>query len=165
MIGEGDTLDHRYRLDRLIGRGGMGAVFEAEHVILEKRVAVKILHPNMAGNVEALERFYREARTASKLGHEGIVEISDVGQAQDGSPYLVMELLVGEGLDDLLDRSGEFDPRFALDVTAQVLSVLVAVHEQGIVHRDLKPENIFLCPRADGTNQVKILDFGICKIT
>ena len=165
MIGEGDTLDHRYRLDRLIGRGGMGAVFEAEHVILEKRVAVKILHPNMAGNVEALERFYREARTASKLGHEGIVEISDVGQAQDGSPYLVMELLRGEGLGDLLDRAGKLDPRFALDVTAQILSVLVAVHEHGIVHRDLKPENIFLCPRTDGTYHVKILDFGICKIT
>ncbi len=164
MLKEGDTLDRRYYLTRLIGKGGMGAVFEAKHKILDKQVAIKLLHPQFAEDAEALERFYREARTASKLGHEGIIEIQDVGQADDGSPYLVMELLTGESLADLLEREGVLEPRFALDLTAQILSVLVAVHDQDIIHRDLKPDNMFLCPRLDGTYQVKILDFGICKI-
>ena len=142
----------------------MGAVYEAEHTILDRQVAIKLLHPQFAEDEEALQRFYREARTASKLGHEGIIEIIDVGQAEDGSPYLVMEMLTGESLGELLEREDILEPRFALDLTAQILSVLVAVHEQGIVHRDLKPDNMFLCPRLDGTFQLKILDFGICKI-
>lgn len=161
----GDILDGRYRLARKLGEGGMGAVYEAEHEILDKRVAIKILHPSYSSNSEALERFRREARAASKIGHQGIVEVQDVGLADDGSPYLVMELLEGESLAELLQHEKTLSEKFVLDLADQILSVLVEVHTLGIVHRDLKPDNIFLCMREDGSFQVKLVDFGICKIT
>jgi serine/threonine protein kinase len=155
----GLTLDGKYRLDELIGRGGMGVVYRAEHTGLRRKVAVKVLLRGHEAGSESKRRFEREARTAGNIGHPNIVQVFDLGSLPDGSPYLVMELLQGTSLADKLKIEGALPIAQACDVVAQVLSALDAAHEKGIVHRDLKPDNVFLT--TDG--QVKLLDFGISK--
>ncbi|MEZ4251295.1 MAG: serine/threonine-protein kinase [Polyangiales bacterium] len=155
----GMVLDGKYRLDDLIGRGGMGVVYRGEHTGLRRKVAIKVLLRGHEAGSESKRRFEREARTAGNIGHPNIVQVFDLGSLPDGSPYLVMELLEGTSLADKLKIEGALPIAHACDVTVQVLSALDAAHEKGIVHRDLKPDNVFLT--TDG--QVKLLDFGVSK--
>ena len=160
----GQVLGGAYRITRLIGRGGMGAVYEAAHLRLPKRFAVKFLQRDLPKDKEAFARFQREAEIASSLGNRHIAEVVDFNAMPDGSPYMVMEYLEGEDLSTRLRTSGRVPLLRAVDLCGQITSGLGAAHKRGIVHRDLKPENIFLCPSDDGADFVKLLDFGISKI-
>ncbi|HJZ86070.1 MAG TPA: protein kinase [Polyangia bacterium] len=153
-----------YRITRMIGRGGMGAVYEATHVRLPKRFAVKFLQKDVRKDKAAFARFQREAEVASSIGNRHIAEVFDFNYLEDGSPYMVMEYLEGEDLAGRLRTRGRLTPREALDLCGQVSSALSAAHKRGIVHRDLKPENIFLIGTDEGDDFVKLLDFGISKI-
>jgi len=155
----GRTLDKRYRIDRLIGRGGMGAVYEAHHIGLDRKVAVKFV---LGGDADAKARFKREARAASKIDHEHVVHIYDVGVDETGVDFIAMELVEGTDLANAL-KDGPFDIARALHVARQLVAGLAAVHESGIVHRDIKPANIMLTDHDDGRDLVKIMDFGISK--
>ncbi|MCC6648899.1 MAG: serine/threonine protein kinase [Polyangiaceae bacterium] len=157
----GQILDGKYRLLRVIGEGGMGVVWEGENVRIRRRVAVKILRASVTSLSESVERFEREAQAAARIGSAHIVEVFDLGDLPDGSRYLVMEHLEGEGLDQRL-RAGPMSPQAAARVILQALEGLGRAHEAGIVHRDLKPENVFLARGRDG-DHVKILDFGVSK--
>jgi serine/threonine-protein kinase len=160
----GSTVGGKYHIERRIGRGGMGAVFEATHAAIGKRVALKFLSRDAARDRDAVLRFQREAKAASAVESAHIVQIFDSGTTDDGLPYLVMELLTGEDLRARLRREGRLALPEVLQVTAQVLRALGRAHEAGIVHRDLKPENVFLCERDDDPLFVKIVDFGISKV-
>ena len=162
-IEKGAVLDGSYRLLNLLGRGGMGEVWEAEHTRLPKRVAVKFLLEAATGQAELVIRFRREAEIASRLVHHSIVEVFDFNILEDGTPYLVMERLIGEDLRSRLDRD-VVPLSEAREIIEQVASGLELAHREGVVHRDLKPENLFLCHQADGSLRAKILDFGISKI-
>lgn len=151
----------RYRVVRLLGQGGMGRVYEAQHVYLARRVALKLLRRDREAQPEALARFQQEAYAASKIGHPSIVEVADFAVMADGRVYLAMEYLDGETLEDWMNRGGELLP--ALGWVAQAARGLAAAHAAGVVHRDVKPGNIFLARGADGI-QVKLLDFGIAKL-
>ena len=161
---EGMVLGGTYRLERLIGAGGMGSVYEAVHLRVPRRFAVKLLNPELVNNREIFERFRREAEIAGALGHEHIVQVFDFNYADGGVPYMVLELLSGEDLSKRLER-GRLTLVASLRILEQVTSALEAAHEGGIVHRDLKPQNIFLCRTRSGRdNFAKVLDFGISKI-
>ncbi len=164
MLEIGDLIDGKYRIVRQLGQGGMGEVYEALHEGIGKPVAVKVLRPQDAPEGELVARFHREAQAAASAGHRGIVDIYDVGTADDGSPFLVMELLQGESLADRLDRRGRLDLPEAAYVVCQVLSALSAAHDVGVVHRDLKPENVFLVESGAALPEVKLLDFGISRV-
>ena len=144
----------------------MGAVYEAKHPLIEKRVAIKLLKPERSAHPELAQRFLNEARATSAIRHPNIVEVMDLGTLPNGAPYLVMELLEGETLADRLDRVGRLALPVALEFTFQTASALEAAHARGIVHRDLKPDNVFLVadPRLPGRELVKVLDFGIAKL-
>jgi serine/threonine-protein kinase len=157
------VLDDRYRLVRLLGEGGMGAVYLGRHLKLGRDVAVKLLHAELAGNEEVVTRFYREAQTAAAIRHRNIIDVLDVGTAAWGDPYLVMEYLEGENLADLLARSGPLDLATACGVLEPVLLALGAAHEIGVVHRDLKPENVFISHQKGEPPTVKLIDFGISR--
>jgi serine/threonine protein kinase len=159
----GQILENRYRVEELIGEGGMGRVYLAEHVDIGKKFAVKVLHPVYGRMPDLVERFRREARAASKIGHPNIVDVTDSGTTDDGSVYFVMEHLQGVELASIIDREGAIDIRRALDISTQVCRALSAAHAAGIIHRDLKPENIFLTSREGTSDFVKVLDFGIAK--
>ncbi|HWM88631.1 MAG TPA: protein kinase [Kofleriaceae bacterium] len=159
----GIVLDGRYRVEELIGEGGMGRVYLAEHVDIGRRVAIKILHPVYGRMPDLVERFRREARAASKIGHPHIVDVTDSGTTDDGSVYFVMEYLEGVELASIIDREGALDVARALRITSQICRALSAAHAVGIIHRDLKPENIFLTVREGAADFVKVLDFGIAK--
>lgn len=159
----GTVLAERYRVVRKIGEGGMGQVFEAEHVYIARRVALKILRPEVLGNAEAVSRFQQEARAASLIGHDNIVSVEDFGQLPGGGVYMAMELLEGRSLGERM-RQGPLLRSEAVELMSQVCRGLAAAHKMGIVHRDMKPENVFLA-RRDGRTVVKILDFGIAKIS
>lgn len=161
---DGTVLNSSYRLLRTVGEGGMGAVYEAIQLRLNQRVAVKLLTREMASNQQAFTRFRREAEITSALGHPHIVHVTDFGLAPGGEPYLVMEFLEGEDLEDRLDRVGRLPLAHALHIVRQVASALAATHLKGIVHRDLKPANIYLVNAAGETDFVKVLDFGISKV-
>lgn len=152
----------RYEIVRCIGVGGMGAVFEATHTMLRKRVALKTLHANLVRSDAARERFLREAETVARIRHPNVVDITDVG-VEGGVPYLVMEYLEGDDLAKVLERTGRLTPAEAADTLVPVISGLVAVHRLGIVHRDIKPENILLSRDAHGGFVPKLLDFGVSK--
>jgi serine/threonine-protein kinase len=154
----------KYRLVRLLGEGGMGAVYEARHDMIGRRFAVKFLHAALAGHAEILARFRREAQSAGSLENENIAAVTDFGSADDGAPYIVMEYLDGEDLARILARTGPLSPTRAAHILIQVCRGLVAAHGRGIVHRDLKPENLLVQQRGDGGDLVKILDFGIAKL-
>jgi serine/threonine protein kinase/TolA-binding protein len=161
----GAEIDGRYRVIELIGEGGMGKVYLAEHVEIGKRVALKVLHPSYSRMPDLVERFRREARAASKIGHPNIVDVTDSGTTADGSVYFVMEYLEGVELGSVIEREGALDVARALKITGQICRALSAAHREGIIHRDLKPENIFLITRDGTADVVKVLDFGIAKTT
>ncbi|WP_437967719.1 serine/threonine-protein kinase [Sorangium sp. So ce260] len=163
---DGKTLNGRYTLIRLLGRGGMGAVYEAEDAEQGRRVAVKIMNAEIAHSRSALERFEREARAVSAIRTEHIVRVLDTGMDREtGAPFLVMELLRGEDLAQLLSRLGPLPPRLALRIVAQACVGLQQAHDAGVVHRDIKPANLFLAQREEGAGLiVKLLDFGVAKI-
>ena len=155
---------NKYEIIRVIGRGGMGTVFEAVNTAIGKRVAMKFIDAGSGHTGEAAARFQREAQAASAVESAHIVQIFDSGISEDGQPYIVMELLRGEDLGHRIKRCGRLDLPEALHVTAQILRGLHRAHKAGIVHRDLKPDNIFLVDRDDDPNFAKILDFGISKV-
>ena len=159
----GMTVD-KYTIVRQLGRGGMGAVYEARHARLSRRFAIKFLLPEVATNREVLRRFENEAKAAGGLEHPNLAAVTDVGQAPDGAPYLVMEFLEGEDGATLLRRHGPLSVRRAADIVVQACRGLAVAHRAGIVHRDHKPENIFIATAGDGRDQVKVLDFGIAKL-
>ncbi|HEV2763665.1 MAG TPA: serine/threonine-protein kinase, partial [Pyrinomonadaceae bacterium] len=159
------TIEGRYRLERLLGRGGMGAVYEATHLKLRSRVALKILGAQMFGDATALRRFEREARALARLGqHPNIVAVHDYGELQTGGAFLVMDLIEGETLGALLKRESVLAPARAAVIFEQVFEGLSAAHAAGIVHRDLKPDNVFLSAGRDATPHVRLLDFGLAKL-
>jgi serine/threonine protein kinase len=160
----GVVLDGVYQISRLIGQGGMGSVYEALHVRLDNRVAIKLMSPDLASNPEALARFRREAQVTSQLGHPNIVHVFDFGTAPTGEPFLAMELLTGEDLEQHLRRIGRLPVPTVVNIVKQVASALAATHAKDIVHRDLKPANVFLQSLEDGSAFVKVLDFGISKV-
>lgn len=161
MIEPGKTIGGKYRLLRKLDEGGMGVVFEAEHLSIGGRVAVKFLHADYSYDSSSLIRFQREARAAAAIGHEAIVDIYDLDSTDDGSPYIVMELLKGQTLRQRLAIEPQLELPFASYIACQVLSALAAAHAQKIVHRDLKPENIFLVEGSSLLPHIKLLDFGI----
>jgi serine/threonine-protein kinase len=161
MIGR--VIGDRYGVTALIGEGGMGEVYEAEHLAIGRLVAVKVLNPKRAQDREAISRLRHEARVAGTLGHPNICAIYDMGRLDDGSPYLVMERLHGETLAQRLTRETRLPIEDLIDVMLQVLSALSAAHQRGIIHRDLKPDNIFLSRREGMRAIPKLLDFGISK--
>ncbi len=163
VVSPGQVLDGRYRIVAKLGEGGMGEVYAAEHVHIEKRVAVKLLRHEILANPEAVTRFRQEARSASSIGHKNIISIEDFGKLTDGRIYLCMELLEGEPLNDLLEQP--LGPERILNILIQTCHGLAAAHEKGIVHRDMKPENIFVTIAPDGTEIPKLLDFGIAKVS
>jgi eukaryotic-like serine/threonine-protein kinase len=156
------TID-RYRVLEKIGEGGMSEVFEAEHIHLGKKVALKLLRRELASDAQAVERFRREARTTSTLGHPNVVHVIDFGHAADGSLYLAMEWLSGETLAARLEE-GPLPQDLALEVIEQVCDGLAAAHAAGVVHRDMKPANVFLAHDGRGALVAKVLDFGIAKL-
>jgi len=160
----GIVLGDVYKLVGRIGQGGMGAVYEAHHLRLRKRVAVKVLNRAQARNSEALARFHREAVVASRLGHPNLVNVIDFGSSSDEQPYLVMEFLEGEDLDRRIQRSGVVPLAKAITIARQVASAVAAVHAKGIIHRDLTPANVFLVHVPHEPDFVKVLDFGVSKI-
>jgi eukaryotic-like serine/threonine-protein kinase len=157
----GTVVAQRLKVIRVLGEGGMGAVYEVEHLLTKHRRALKLLHASLAAMPGVVERFLREASAAGRIGNPHIVETFDAGTTETGSPYLVMEMLEGHSLATLLAKRGRLEPAEACEIFRQVCDGVQAAHDSGIVHRDLKPENIFLMkgPR----RFVKILDFGISK--
>src|SRR3989440_7308918 len=160
----GVVLDDKYRLDARLGVGGMGTVYHATHLLIERPVAVKVLNPRLVADETAKERFRREARAAGRLQHTNAVAVTDFGETREGLVYLVMELLEGRPLRDILAHESPLDAARAVSLMLQVAAAVEAAHEAGIIHRDLKPGNIFLVQRPDAPYIVKVLDFGIAKI-
>ena len=161
----GDVLAGKYRLLDVLGRGGMGIVFEAHHELLDRRVAIKVLAPEVLGNHEAVTRFLNEARAAARITSDRVVQVLDVGLLADGLPFMVMERLEGLDLAQLLHNQGPIAVEDVVDLLLEGLEGVAHAHFEGIVHRDLKPSNLFLARRPDRTSAVKVLDFGISKIT
>ena len=160
---EGTILADRYRIEQLLGEGGMGSVYRAEHIHIRKAVAIKILHRELTYQAEAVARFEREAIAAARIDHPNVVTAKDFGQLEDGSFYLVLQYVEGMSLRKVL-KGGSLEPRRAVDIARQVAAALHAAHDAGIVHRDLKPENVMLLDNVDGGELVKVLDFGIAKL-
>jgi serine/threonine-protein kinase len=154
----------RYRVIRKLGEGGMGSVYLAEHVVIEKKFALKVLAPELARRSDLVARFLQEARSASRIGHENVIDIMDFGQSPDGLVYIAMEFLDGKDLGEIVRTNGALDWPQARDIVLQICRALRAAHDKGIVHRDMKPENIFLIQREGQPHFVKILDFGIAKV-
>jgi len=159
----GTTLGGRYHVRRLCGEGAMGRVYEAQHIDIGRRVAIKVLHARFHHSADLVERFRREARAASKIGHPNIVDVTDSGTTPDGAFYFVMEYLDGINLEELIADKGPLPVERALLVAAQIARALEAAHGAEIIHRDLKPANVMLINRTDEEDFVKVLDFGISK--
>jgi len=167
-IDVGTLIADTYEIKRLLGRGGMGTVWEASHARLPgKRVAIKVLHPEVAKDAESLARFRREAEIASRIGHPNIVDVHDFNELADGTPYLILEYLEGMALEDRI-HNGPMDLAEVISIARQIGSALRAAHAEGVVHRDLKPQNIFLAKTTDAAGnaaeRARVLDFGISKI-
>jgi eukaryotic-like serine/threonine-protein kinase len=162
---EGDVLAGKFRIERVLGIGGMGMVVSAMHLQLDERVAIKFLLPEALMNAEAVARFGREARAAVKIKSEHVARVTDVGALESGAPYMVMELLRGQDLSQVLRDTGALPISVAVQYLLQACEALAEAHAVGIVHRDLKPANLFLTARADGSPCIKVLDFGISKVT
>ncbi len=163
VVKPGDTVEGRYRILKPLDEGGMGTVFLAEHVLIKRKVAIKVLRPELAEDVDVVERFMNEARAAGTLGHPNIVESTDMGFTRDGIPYIVFEFLEGTLLVDEVYRLRGLPIRRALKIAHQIASALEAAHRANIIHRDLKSENIFLTDKDERPDHVKVLDFGISR--
>jgi serine/threonine protein kinase len=162
----GQVLDGKYKIVRVIGEGGMGAVYEGENVRIRRRVAIKLLHAGVAANTEMVQRFEREAQVAGTVGNDHILEILDLGALPAGERYMVMEYLDGSTLTERIKARGRLSPSESVPLVRQVLRGLAAAHSAGIVHRDLKPDNIFILREKAGIRDfVKIIDFGISKFS
>src|SRR5687767_8023475 len=157
------VLDGQYRIESLLGKGGMGAVYLARHILLGDRVAIKILPPEVRNNAEWLRRFRREGQAARRFRHPNAVTVYDLRTSADGTIYMVMEYVEGHTLDAELKKRGRFSPSEALEILNPIMSVLNTAHEMGVVHRDLKPENIMI-GKSGGASSVKLLDLGIAKM-
>ena len=164
MIAVGQTIGN-YMLTAKLGEGGMGIVYLAEHPVIGRKVAMKAIHPELSRNPEVVSRFVTEAKSVNQIGNEHIVDIHDFGNTPDGEFYFVMEFLQGDALVDRLKRSAPLEVERALAIAAQVADALGASHQHGIIHRDLKPENIFLINKGHAVDFVKVLDFGLAKLT
>jgi serine/threonine protein kinase len=164
-VQEGDVLVGKYRVERVLGSGGMGNIVAAHHLRLDQRVAIKFLAPEAFSDPAALVRFDREARAAAKIKNPHVAQVTDVGTLDDGTPYLVMEYLEGEDLAALLRRQGSLPVADAVDVVLQACEGIGEAHRFGIVHRDIKPANLFCIRQRDGSRWIKVLDFGISKLT
>jgi serine/threonine-protein kinase len=164
LPGIGQVVAGKYRIERLLGRGGMGAVFAAHHSLLQQRVALKVMLAEHASSTEAVTRFLNEARAAARIEGEHVARVLDLGQLEDGSPFIALELLEGSDLAGVLRTRGALPATEVVDYVLQALEALAQAHALGIVHRDLKPANLFLARRRDGTDIVKVLDFGISKV-
>src|SRR5258707_15895944 len=161
----GKQLDGQYLVEALLGKGGMGAVYRARHILLGDRVAIKLLPPEMRSNTEWLRRFQREGQAARRFRHPNAVTVYDLRTSSDGTIYLVMEYVEGNTLDVELKKHGRFSPAEAVAVLDPIMGVLNAAHAMGVVHRDLKPENIMIGkPGAGGAPVIKLLDLGIAKL-
>lgn len=163
-IAPGDVIANKYRIEREIGRGGMGVVFAALHVDLDQEVAVKILHDYAAYDQGAIARLLREARAAAKIPSNHVVRVMDVGALPEGGAYIAMERLEGRDLADVLREHGPLAVRDAVDYLIETCDAVAAAHAAGIIHRDLKPANLFVAQAPDGSSIIKVLDFGVSKI-
>ena len=159
----GLVIDGRHRITRILGQGAMGVVYEAEHMKLGKKVAIKVLRERLVVEEKVAWRFFQEAQASSSIGHPNIVDVTDFGQCPDGTSYFVMEYLHGQTLGERLGH-GPIAIEEAIAIARQIASALNAAHQKGIVHRDLKPDNIVLVPSGSGSSFVKILDFGVAQI-
>jgi serine/threonine-protein kinase len=159
----GRTLDGKYRIDGFLKRGGMGSVYRGTHLLLNKPVAIKLIRPELVTSQDIVERFFREARAAAKLSHPNIVTVHDLGQTEDGTLYIIMEVVEGQSLKDLIVAEGPWESGRALRFCRAVASALSLAHRNGIVHRDLKPQNIMVYRDSEGKESPKLLDFGIAK--
>src|SRR5262245_1045448 len=160
----GKILGERFQVQELLGQGGSGAIYRAEHITLRRKVAIKVLHNELSRDDLAVERFRREATTVAEIDNEHIVEIHDFGRAPDGRLYLAMELLEGETLDTVLTRERTLSVERTADILIQVGEALMEAHAIGYVHRDLRPRNVYLAVRRGKANFVKLLDFGLAKL-
>src|SRR5438552_17753198 len=159
----GRVFDGKYRLDARLGGGGMGNVYRATHMMIERAVAVKVLSQRFVGDETAQKRFRREARASGRVQHPNAVMVNDFGATDDGWLYIVMELLEGQTLRDLLAREAPLDPARAVSIMLQACAAVGAAHEAGLIHRDLKPANIFIEQRPNLAAVAKVLDFGVAK--
>src|SRR5664280_1680004 len=161
----GQLIAEKFHVERVIGEGGMGIVVAAHHVELDERVAIKFLLPEALANAEAVARFAREARASVKIKSEHVARTLDVGRLENGAPYMVMEYLEGTDLAARIQQSGPLPIEQAVAFMLETCEALADAHAIGIIHRDLKPSNLFVIRRTDGTESIKLLDFGISKIT
>jgi serine/threonine protein kinase len=159
----GATFADRYQIMSLLGSGGMSIIYKARHKLMDRIVAIKVLHPDLINDPVALERFQQESKAAATLAHPNVVTVYDFGISEQGQAFFVMDCLEGPTLDALLEKEGHLPPARALNIFKQICDGLEAAHRKGIIHRDLKPPNIALVPEADGSDLVKILDFGVAK--
>ncbi|HVW29517.1 MAG TPA: serine/threonine-protein kinase [Polyangiaceae bacterium] len=165
-LSTGDVIDGKYRIVRLIGEGGMGAVYEGENIRIHRTVAIKVLHAGVAENQDAVQRFEREAQAAGRIGSEHIVEVLDLGNLPDGDRFMVMEYMDGDSLSARIQKRTRLTAQETYPIARQILEGLAAAHGAGIIHRDLKPDNVFLLKRRGGhADFVKLLDFGISKFS
>ena len=155
----------KYKLIRPLGEGGMGYVYEGVHTVLGRRAAIKFLRKAYLGMSEVVTRFLQEAQAVNRIDHDGIIDVYDYGDGRDGMVYFVMEFLEGQTLNEFQHQNYPLQTEILLPIYRQILSALAAAHEQQIVHRDLKPDNIFLIKRADNPRFVKVLDFGVAKVS
>lgn len=159
----GALIDGKYRIERVLGQGGMGIVYAAQHELLAQPVALKVVLPEIAANSEVVARFMHEARAAAKIDSDHVARVMDVGRLPDGTPYMVMEFLTGRDLDEHLAKNGALSPEAVADLLLEALDGVAHAHALGIVHRDLKPANLFLAQKPGRPARVKVLDFGIAK--
>jgi eukaryotic-like serine/threonine-protein kinase len=165
LLKPGEVLAEKYRVERLIGRGGMAEVYAAHHEILQQTVAIKVLLPSVAESRDASARFLNEARSAARIRGENVATVMDVGTLPGGAAYMVLEYLEGKDLEAYVEERGALPPAEAVEYVLGALQAIAQAHALGIIHRDLKPSNLFLARRPDGSTVVKVLDFGISKVS